>query len=84
LHHDDETSITEITIAPDGRIYVFGASQGVLEVLDELALGDAAVRERVEHVRSLAAGPTKTGTLPEGPAHRAKSHNRRKDDNARP
>lgn len=29
----DETAITEITIEPDGRIFVFGMSREVLELL---------------------------------------------------
>jgi hypothetical protein len=33
---EDETAITEITIEPDGRVYVFGTSQPVLEVLGRL------------------------------------------------
>jgi hypothetical protein len=33
---EDETTITEITIQPDGRIYVFGTSRQVLDVLADL------------------------------------------------
>lgn len=36
---EDESTITEISIAPDGRLYVFGASADVLEAL-------AAVEQR--------------------------------------
>jgi hypothetical protein len=32
---DDETSVTEITLAADGRIFVFGLSREVLAVLRE-------------------------------------------------
>jgi hypothetical protein len=33
---DNETSMTEITIQPDGRVYVFGTSRSVLDLLAEL------------------------------------------------
>jgi hypothetical protein len=33
---DDETSITEITLQPDGRIFIFGLSREVLDILREL------------------------------------------------
>jgi hypothetical protein len=49
---DDETAISEITIAPDGRIYVFGASFEVLEVIEKLASPDAEIRRRVDQIRS--------------------------------
>jgi len=42
----EETRVTEITIAADGRIYVFGASQQVLQLLDDLHLGDPAFDRR--------------------------------------
>ncbi len=37
---EDETAITEITIGPDGRIYVFGLSVEVAEVLEALCPAD--------------------------------------------
>ncbi|HEY2588914.1 MAG TPA: hypothetical protein VGI81_24435 [Tepidisphaeraceae bacterium] len=40
----EETDVTEITIQPDGRVYVFGASLGVLEALDAINPHDARVR----------------------------------------
>lgn len=45
---DDETNITDIELLPDGRIYVFGTSVEVLDVLDELQGGqDEIVRRRL-------------------------------------
>jgi|tagenome__1003787_1003787.scaffolds.fasta_scaffold11878922_1 hypothetical protein len=38
--YEDETDMTEITIQPDGRIYVFGASKQVLDLLAELSPTD--------------------------------------------
>ena len=43
---DDETTLSEITIMPDGRVYVFGALWAVLDALVELNPGDAALRRR--------------------------------------
>ena len=49
---DDETRISEITILPDGRVCVFGMSRELLEILDGWNLGDADLRERIDHVRA--------------------------------
>ncbi len=43
----DETAITEITIGPDGRIFVFGLSREVLGVLAGLCPGNPVVEDRV-------------------------------------
>jgi hypothetical protein len=51
----DETCITEITIQPDGRVYVFGTSRGVLEVLEQLRPDDAKVRLLLSRVRDAEA-----------------------------
>ena len=48
---DPETLTTEITIAPDGRVFVFGTSRPVLELLEKLQPGDARVRLLLEQVR---------------------------------
>jgi hypothetical protein len=53
LKPDDETAITEISILPDGRVCVFGASRSVLDALAELDARDGVARERAEHVNSL-------------------------------
>ena len=39
----DETDMTEITIQPDGRIYVFGASLPVLQILQSLQPNDPRI-----------------------------------------
>jgi hypothetical protein len=46
-----ETHVTEITIQPDGRLYVFGTSRQVLELLSELRPGDASLERLLRHVR---------------------------------
>jgi hypothetical protein len=58
----DESTITEITIQSDGRVYLFGASREVLEILEGLAPTDPTVRRVLDHVRQTAApGPTPRG-----------------------
>ena len=61
---DNENNVTELTIAPDGRVFVFGTSRPALEVLHALrpddrrvrALLDAAARaKRPDHVNALVA-----------------------------
>jgi hypothetical protein len=49
----EETDVTEITIQPDGRLYVFGASRDVLEALDAINPRDARLRAVLAHVRRL-------------------------------
>ena len=51
LNPNDESSMTEISILPDGRVYLFGASREVLELLHAIPLGDPALAERIECLR---------------------------------
>ena len=37
---EDQTRITELSIMPDGRVYVFGTSRKVLEVLEAIGSKD--------------------------------------------
>jgi hypothetical protein len=64
---DGETSISEISIAPNGRIYVFGASYEVLQLLEGLASRDSELVARMAHLRSLTGSPpgqaTATGPI---------------------
>ena len=46
-----ETAITEIMFLPDGRLCLFGASREMLELLDSLNLGDAALNSRLAAIR---------------------------------
>lgn len=43
---DDETSITEITFLPDGRLCLFGASREIINLLHHLKLGDKSLDQR--------------------------------------
>src|SRR4051794_17182472 len=50
---DDETHVTEISIGPDGRVYVFGLSRPVLEILAALQPADAKLSRLLNHVRQV-------------------------------
>jgi hypothetical protein len=54
LNSEDESSLSEISILPDGRVYLFGASRQVLELLQAIPLGDPALAERIEGLRAVA------------------------------
>ena len=47
---DEESAITEITIAPDGRIFVFGLSRPVIDILDRLHPNDSRLKQLVHRV----------------------------------
>lgn len=47
---DDQTHVTDITIQPDGRIYVFGTSRPILDVLKILQPRDGRLKRLCEHV----------------------------------
>ncbi len=51
---DDETAVSEITILPDGRVFVLGASRQVLEILEVLSPKDTAIKERLRHAAGMA------------------------------
>jgi hypothetical protein len=55
MRQDDESSISEIDILPDGRLCLFGASQQILEVLEAIALGEPALERRIECLRRMGA-----------------------------
>jgi len=43
----DETAVTEIRIAPDGRMRIFGLSRELLALLCETGLADESLRQRL-------------------------------------
>lgn len=51
---DDEAAVTDIRIAPDGRVFVFGTSRPVLEMFSELGWGDEAVTARIQALQQTA------------------------------
>jgi hypothetical protein len=53
----DETNLTEITILPDGRVYVFGLSREVLEVLHALQGDDPRIQGLLERARAAEKAP---------------------------
>ncbi len=53
----DENKLTELEIAADGRIYLFGASTQVLEILSRLFSDSQAVQLRHEQIQRQTAEP---------------------------
>jgi hypothetical protein len=49
---EEDDSLCEINILPDGRVCLFGASKKVLEALDAVPLGDPALTSRIERLRT--------------------------------
>ena len=45
MTEDEETHITELTIAPDGRVYVFGMSRQIVEILELLRPEDLRLQK---------------------------------------
>ena len=50
---EDERDVTELSIAPDGRVFVHGTSRTILEVLEVLDPRDVRVKVMLEHVREI-------------------------------
>lgn len=44
MDSDEETAVTDIIIQPDGRIFVFGLSREVADVLEELCPKEHPIR----------------------------------------
>jgi hypothetical protein len=57
LHETMEPATTEITITPDGRVFVFGLSRTVLEICCNLNPHDAQLGRRLAHVRTVEPAP---------------------------
>ncbi|NLF08438.1 MAG: hypothetical protein GX594_10725 [Pirellulaceae bacterium] len=53
MNRENDSSISEINILPDGRVCIFGASQQVLEALDAMQLGDPSLSTRIDALRSV-------------------------------
>jgi hypothetical protein len=47
----DESNLTELEIGPDGRVYVFGASSEILELLDKVRFGDNGLGDRLRQIK---------------------------------
>jgi hypothetical protein len=55
---EDETTVTDLSIGPDGCIYVFGASYAVLEMIEAAGLGSDTLRQRLGQLRSVSENPS--------------------------
>jgi hypothetical protein len=62
LQLPEETSITELTIASDGRIFVFGMSRQILELLKDLDFNAADLDLRIEHLHNLGESDRQSST----------------------
>ena len=62
VNEQNEERITEITVAPDGRVYVFGASAAVLEALSAIGLGGEALQRRLSCLKKVADEATNGAT----------------------
>jgi hypothetical protein len=58
---DIEKNISELTISPDGRVFAFGASRPILELLAALAPHDRRIKRMLRRVR--ASGPVLPGDI---------------------
>jgi hypothetical protein len=54
---EDDSAISEISILPDGRVCLFGASQQVLEMLYAIPLGDPALESRLDRLGAPGVRP---------------------------
>ena len=59
---DDEKATTELTIAPDGRVFAFGTSRSILEVLAALQPADKRVQRLLEHAQRLESKQQRSAT----------------------
>jgi hypothetical protein len=57
MAEDQQSPTSEITILPDGRVYVLGMSAPLLEIVQDLQTNNARVRELVEKLESLRQEP---------------------------
>jgi hypothetical protein len=70
LNLEDESAISEISILPDGRVYLFGASRQVLESLYAIPLGDPALGERIDCLRMADAQQSRVSSAKPNEEHR--------------
>jgi hypothetical protein len=59
LAFEDESPITELTFHPDGRVFVFGLSPEVLEVLSSLPTEDRRIGQLLRELRTATEGRRK-------------------------
>jgi len=63
---EDETTLTEITIQPDGRVYIFGTSRQVLDILVDLNPHSPWLKQFMGQVRSMESSQAGGCETPEG------------------
>jgi hypothetical protein len=57
---EGETTLSEITITPDGRVFTFGTSRAIVEILHELRPDDPKVGEILKRLHAPDADPPPT------------------------
>jgi hypothetical protein len=55
-----ESDVTDIELSPDGRLYIFGASREVIEILAEIGVADAQRRLAAWPIDSIGQQPAAT------------------------
>jgi hypothetical protein len=66
--NEDESNLTEITLLPDGRVFVFGMSAPVLEILGEIQPRDERLQRLLAESQNLvgASRPLSENTEAQG------------------
>ncbi len=62
----DQSTESEITIQADGRVFAFGITQGLANVLCAMPMADSPVKRRLVHIRNLTA-ETNEPVCPDAP-----------------
>jgi hypothetical protein len=57
---EDENTMTEITVQPDGRVFVFGTSRNVLDILIGLNPRSSKLNRLIGRVRSIESEQHRT------------------------
>ena len=69
MDNEQSTGCSEITILPDGRLYVLGMSEELLQIVQELQTGNKRVDELTRRLRE----GTKSATLVVGKVRSSES-----------
>lgn len=70
----EETGISEVSIAPDGRVFVFGTSRQLLEMFADLGLADESWQRRLCAMAKADRSDTPARSLDETMAQQSTEH----------
>lgn len=68
MQADDESTVSDIRIGPDGRVHVFGTSREILEALAAIGVRGDAVRLRLGDASGSPCGDRSAAPTIEPPA----------------